>query len=231
MLFGLKAELPIFHQRSFPMRKLILVGGGGHAKSVIDVIEAGGDYQITGILDRKEKVGSQLLNYSITASDEELPQLVAADQDFLITIGQITSAKLREKLFQTISALGGNLATVISPNAYLSSYARIGIGTVVMHQALVNAGAKVGNNVIINSKALIEHDATIGDHCHIATGAVVNGGISIGNQVLIGSHATIKQGVQIADGVVVGAHAYVHRNITEAGIYTGVPARKFKNND
>ncbi|MGD1895208.1 MAG: acetyltransferase [Cyclobacteriaceae bacterium] len=210
------------------MHKLILVGGGGHAKSVIDVIETQAQYQINGIVDRPEKVNSTVLNYPIVAADSELESLNREDQYFLLTVGQLTSAQLRVQLYKRITGFGGKLATIISPLAHVSAHAQVGPGTVVMHQAIVNAGATVGRNVIINTRALVEHDATVGDHCHIATGAIINGDVFIGEGVLIGSHATIKQGVSIAKGSVIGAHTYVHQSISKPGVYAGVPARSIK---
>lgn len=207
------------------MPKLILVGGGGHAKSVIDVIEAQGVYQINGVLDKPEKVKGNVLNYPIIAAESQLESLVGEDQFFLVTIGQVASAQLRIKLYKRVSGLGGKFATIISPLAHVSTHARIGRGTVVLHHALVNAGARVGSNVIINSQALIEHDAVVGAHCHIATGAIVNGGVTIGDGVLIGSHATVKQGVSIVSDTIIGAHTYVHQDIEKSGVYVGVPAR------
>ena len=207
------------------MRKLILVGGGGHAKSVIDVIEAQGEYLINGIVDRAEKVNNTVLGYTIVAADSQLESLIKNDQYFLVTLGQLTSAKLRIELYERITGLGGKMATIVSPLARISSHAKIGQGTVVMHHALINAGARVGNNVIINTRALVEHDAAVGNHCHLATGGIVNGDVSIGDGVLIGSHATIKQGVSITSGTTIGAQAYVHQDITQAGVYVGVPAR------
>jgi len=207
------------------MRKLILVGGGGHAKSVIDVIETQNKYRIIGIVDRAEKVNTTVLNYPIIASDSEIKALIKEEQYFLLTIGQLTSAELRIKFFEQISGFGGKFATIMSPLSQVSAYAQVGSGTVVMHHAVINAGATVGSNVIINTRALVEHDAVVGNHCHIATGAIVNGDVTVGDEVLIGSHATVKQGVRIASGTIVGAHTYVHRDIVRPGVYAGVPAR------
>jgi sugar O-acyltransferase (sialic acid O-acetyltransferase NeuD family) len=207
------------------MPKLILVGGGGHAKSVIDVVENQGVYQINGIVDKPEKVNKTVLNYPIIAADSQLESLVREDQYFLLTIGQVATAQLRIKLYEQIIGLSGKFATIISPLAHVSTHARVGPGTVVLHHALVNAAATVGPNVIINSQALVEHDAVVGAHCHIATGAIVNGDVTIGDGVLIGSHATVKQGVSIASNTIIGAHAYVHQDIKRSGVYVGVPAR------
>ena len=207
------------------MNDLWLIGGGGHARSVIDVLESLPQYQIAGVVDRVEKVGEKVLDYPIVASDQELTALVKEDRLFLITVGQIKTPEVRMRLYDTLKKAGGKFATVVSPLAHCSAHAKVGDGTVVLHFALVNAGAKVGCNSIINTRAIIEHDVQIGQHCHISTGAIVNGGAQIGNGVFIGSQTTVKQELTICDNVVVGAHSYVAHDITEKGTYAGAPAR------
>ena len=218
----------MYLQRLKPMHELWLIGGGGHARSVIDVVEAQGQYQITGLVDRPEKVGEKVLNYQILASDQELKALVKENRFFLVTVGQLESPASRIRLYDELKAAGGQLVTIISPLARVSKYARIAEGTVVMHFALVNSRASIGCNCIINTRATVEHDTTLGEHCHVSTGAIVNGGVTLGRRVFVGSHATIKQEVTITHDVVIGAHSYVHQDITEAGVYTGVPARKVR---
>lgn len=175
------------------MDKLILVGGGGHCKSCIDVIEQTGKYEIVGILDKIELRNQKVLGYEIIGSDDDMEKYAQEGCSFLITVGQIRSSSIRKMLFSKLEACQANLATVISPFAIVSRHAEIGKGTIVMHHALVNADALIGENSIINSKALIEHDVTIEDHCHISTAAVVNGGSVIKEGSFFGSNAVSKE--------------------------------------
>ncbi|MDF9795200.1 sugar O-acyltransferase (sialic acid O-acetyltransferase NeuD family) [Catalinimonas alkaloidigena] len=207
-------------------KEIILIGGGGHCKSVIDVIEQEGSYTIKGIIDVAEKVGQQVSAYNIIGTEEELPEFLEASPYAVVTVGQVRDSALRIKLFERIKKAGGQLPVIISPRAYVSPRAEIGEGSVVMHAACVNAGVKVGLNAIINSQALIEHDAVVGDYCHISTAAVINGDCQVGNEVLIGSRAALRQGVKIADKVLVGMGSVVLHDILTAGIYAGVPAHK-----
>lgn len=204
---------------------IILIGGGGHCKAVIDVLEMSEDFAIAGILDKKEKIGQKLLGYDIIAADDQILQMAEDFSYFLITVGQIQSSAVRERIFNKVKEAGGMLAIVVSPLAHVSDYAHLGEGTVVMHHAMVNAGATIGCNTIINSKAMIEHDAWIGDHCHIATNAVINGDCQVGSYTFIGSNATLVQGVSIGEHIVVGAGAVVTQHLMDPGIYAGVPAR------
>lgn len=176
------------------MKKLYLIGGGGHCRSCIDVIEQEGKFQIVGIFDVADKIGETVLGYEVIDVDTNIAKYDGEDVYFLITVGQIKSPELRKKLFnQKIK-----FATVISPTAYVSKHASIDEGTIIMHQVIVNAGARVGKNCIINTKALIEHDASIEDHCHISTAAVINGGCLVGAGSFIGSNTVLKQGRVVA---------------------------------
>ena len=180
------------------MKPLILVGGGGHCKSVIDVAESAG-YTILGILDRPEEVGKRVLGYEVIGTDDEMAKY--KDQaEFVVTVGQIKSPDLRIKLHQMLDEAGCKLATVIAPTAHVSLYATVGEGTVVMHQAVVNADAKIGRGCIINTFANIEHDVEIGDYCHISTGAMINGGAQIAEGTFVGSQSVVNQMIKINRG-------------------------------
>lgn len=191
---------------------LILIGGGGHCKSCIDVIEQEDRYAITGILDKAELVGARIFDYPIIGTDEEIVAL-AENHHFLITVGQIKNPAIRLAIYAKLKEAGATIATIISPRAYLSSHARLGEGSIVMHGATINAGAAIGNNCIINSHALIEHDAVIHDHCHLATGAIINGGVEIGAGSFIGSRAMVREGVALGERVIVGGGSTVLRDI------------------
>lgn len=204
------------------IKPLILVGGGGHCKSVIEAAESAG-YQILGVLDMPEDVGKDILSTKVIGTDDDIPAYVDK-AEFVITVGFIKNPAIRIKLFNKVKEAGGKLATIIASTAYVSKYAIIGEGTVVMHKALVNANAKVGNNVILNSFSNISHDAEIGNQCHISTGAIVNGECKIGNNVFVGSQSVLANAIAIGDDIVVGAGSFVRKSIKEKGIYSGNPA-------
>lgn len=186
---------------------IILIGGGGHCKSVIDVIEQGDQFEIAGIIDTKELVGSKVLGYKILGSDEDLKDLRHRYKYALITVGQIKSPEIRIKLFKILKSFGYELPVIISPLAYVSKHARLGDGTVIMHHALVNANVIIGQNCIINTKALIEHDAIIEDNCHISTGAIINGGVHVKAGTFYGSNATCKEYAHVNGFVKAGSVA------------------------
>lgn len=203
-------------------KNLILVGGGGHCKSVIEAAESAG-YNILGVLDTPENVVKQVLAYSIIGTDDEIP-LYVDKAEFVITVGFIKNPATRIKLYNKVKEAGGKLATIIASTAHVSKYSTIGEGTVVMHQAFVNAGAHIGANCIINTFCNIEHDAQIGDQCHISTGTMVNGDCKVGDRCFIGSQSALANGITIGEDIIVGAASFVRKSISEKGIYSGNPA-------
>ena len=201
---------------------LILLGGGGHCKSVIEAAESAG-YSILGVLDMPEEVGKKILSTKVIGTDDDIPSYV--DQaEFVITVGFIKNPTTRIKLYNKVKEAGGKLAIVVASTAYVSKYAEIDEGTVVLHQAFVNAGAKVGKNVILNTATNIEHDAVIGDHCHISTGTMVNGECKVGERCFIGSQSVLANCISVGDDIIVGAGSLVRKSIKEKGIYSGNPA-------
>lgn len=184
---------------------IILVGGGGHCHSVIDVIEQENKYKIIGIIDKKELIGTKVLGYEVIACDDDLEDIFKTCKNAVVTVGQIKTNTTRVKLFNKLKNIGFNLPTIISPLAYVSKHASLDEGTVVMHQTLINANAKVGKNCIINTKALIEHDVVIEDHCHVSTASVLNGGVVVEENTFFGSNATSKESIKISGFVKAGS--------------------------
>ena len=204
------------------MRPLILIGGGGHCKSVIEVAESCGR-TIRGILDVPAEVGREVLGYPVIGTDDEIASY-ADSCEFVITVGFIKDPSLRIKLYDRVLDNGGKLATLVASTAYVSRHARLGQGTVVLHHAFVNAGAEVGVNVILNTCSNIEHGVHIGSQCHVSTGVMVNGDCRIGDNCFIGSQSVLANGVSVCNDVLVGAGSFVRKSILAPGVYSGNPA-------
>jgi sugar O-acyltransferase (sialic acid O-acetyltransferase NeuD family) len=208
------------------MEPIILIGGGGHCLSCIDVLELANMFEIVGILDTSDKVGTTLSGIKVIGTDDDIPLLVSKYKNFLITIGQIKSSEKRVRIYETVKKYGGNLPVVISPKAYISPSAFIDEGTIIMHNSLINAKAVIGKGCIINTGALVEHEVTIGDFCHISTQAIVNGQVYIGKNSFIGSNSVIANNVTLHDGIIVAAGACILKTPEKTGTYIGNPARK-----
>jgi len=190
-------------------KKIILIGGGGHCKSCIDVIEQTKKFEIIGIIDLAEKVGQAILGYPIIGTDEQTLSFKNKADFFLLTIGQIGLPKRRKNIFEELKKEGCLFATVISPLAYVSNHADIKEGSIIMHHAIINANAVIGENCIINTKALVEHDAEIGNNCHVSTASIINGGVTLGDDSFYGSGAVCKEYLKIKKESFIKANSIV----------------------
>lgn len=183
--------------RTLDKKGIYVVGAGGHASSVVDVIGQEGRFSVSGLFE------------CVPSEVGKLPIFPY----WFITVGQIKTPDIRIGLFDAMIARGFKFPTIVSPRGYVSHMATVGDGTIVMHGALVNSKAQVGKNCILNTNSLIEHNCVIGDHCHISTGAILNGGVKVGMGTFIGSGALIKEGVTIGERKVIGMGEIVRRDI------------------
>ncbi len=174
------------------MEKIILIGGGGHCKSCIDVLKKINKFKIIGIIDNKIKINTKVLNYKIISNDKDLPLLRKKYKNALITVGQIKSPKTRIKLFNLLQKYKFNMPAIISKSCSLYKDSSIDKGTIIMNNSHIGPDVVIGKNCIINNKSLIEHDCKIGDHSHISTGAIINGTVKIGRGTFIGSGTLFK---------------------------------------
>lgn len=193
--------------------QLLLVGGGGHCRAVIDVLEQA-HISIAGIVHGQECAMEAMLGYPALGRDAELTALRTQFSHALVTVGQIKSPRIRQKLFASLRALHFDLPTIISPQAHVSPHAQLGQGTVIMHKAIVNACTQIGQNCIINTGAIIEHDAVIADHCHIAVGAIICGGAHIAEGTFVGAGSVVRENVRIAENCVIGCGSCITQDIS-----------------
>jgi sugar O-acyltransferase (sialic acid O-acetyltransferase NeuD family) len=187
------------------MKPLLLIGCGGHARSLIELIESAADWRIHGLVGLPEQVGSRVLGYPVIGCDADLPALRAECLAAVLAIGQLTDPAPRQRLAAELEQLGFEFPILVSPHAIVSRNAQLGPGTTVGHSVIVNSAAVVGDHCILNSGALIEHDVQIGDYCHISTGSLVNGGVRLGSGSFIGSGAMLREGLELPPFTVIGA--------------------------
>lgn len=207
-------------------KNIVLIGGGGHCKSCIDVVESTNLYNIIGVLDLPSELGKKVLNYKVVGDDDDYEKFKQQNCSFIITAGQIKSSKLRSVIFKKLKTINAEIETIIASTATVSKNSKLGVGSIVMHHAFVNAGAEIGENCIINSASVIEHDVLIKNNSHISTNAVVNGDCIVGSDVFVGSNSCLSHGVEVCDGIIIGAGSLVLKTILEAGTYVGNPAKK-----
>ncbi|MBI4513599.1 MAG: NeuD/PglB/VioB family sugar acetyltransferase [Gemmatimonadetes bacterium] len=207
--------------------RCVVLGGGGHARVVIDAIQASGEATTVAILDAdRSRWGTELQGVPITGGDDQLAAVLASGvTHFVVGIGSVRDTGPRRRLFERASACGLTALLVRHPSAVSSPWARMGGGSVLLANAVVNAGATVGENVIVNTGAIVEHDCLIGDHVHIATGARLASGVRVGMGAHVGAGAVVRQQIVIGEEAVVGAGAVVVRDVAPRTVVVGVPAR------
>ena len=200
------------------MKKLIIIGAGGHGRVVADIAESLGIYNEIAFLD--DDLSKDVSPYKVVGRIDRFSDYVSGC-DFMVAVG---SNSFRRELINRLSENGANLVSLVHKNAVVGSGVEIGLGTVVMAGAVINNRAKLGNGVIVNTCASVDHDCVIGDFCHISVGVHIAGTVNIGNEVFVCAGATVINNVDICGGCVIGAGAVVIKNIETAGTYLGVPA-------
>ncbi|MBB6623578.1 acetyltransferase [Clostridium gasigenes] len=209
------------------LEKIILIGAGGHCKSVMDSIRD--KFEIACILD-PSKIGEIIMGTMVVGSDNMLKELYYKGiTNAFISIGSIGNTTTRRKIYKNLQLIGFKYPSIIDKSANVSIYSKLGEGIFIGKGAVVNAGAEIGDFSIINTKAIIEHDCNVGKFVHVATAAVVCGGVNIGDDSNIGTNATILQGINIGKNVMVGAGSVVLKNLTNSIRVAGNPAKEFKN--
>ena len=188
------------------MEDIVLVGFGGHAKSVADCIEREGKYHILGYTDLQEAESQ----YSYLGTDDKLQAIFDGGvKNAAIGIGYMGKGAVRQHLYVKLKEIGYTLPVISDPSAILSSTAVIGEGTFIGKCAVVNAEANIGKMAIINAKALVEHECAVGDYSHVAVGAVLCGQVKVGEAAFIGANATVIQCREVKGGTIVPAGATV----------------------
>jgi sugar O-acyltransferase (sialic acid O-acetyltransferase NeuD family) len=212
------------------MVELVLLGGGGHCKSVIELIRSIDHFLIHGILDPSFNPDHHqaVMGVPIIGNDNDITMHCKLGRQFVITVGQIKNAAIRQKLYEQVIASGGQLPVLIAPTAHVSEKSELKDGTIVLHHALVNCDSMIGKACIINSGSIIEHECHVGDFCHLAPRTTISGAVLIGNNSFVGAGTVVTQGVKLGKNVLVGAGALVLKNVPDNQIWIGNPASPMK---
>ncbi|WP_414838647.1 acetyltransferase [Carnobacterium sp. TMP28] len=209
------------------MKKLLLIGGGGHCKSIIDSLNQSTEYDIIGILDTPNKLGTLISGIKVIGVDSEMQSWFDKGIEFaFIALGSTGDTQLRQKLYEKAYLIGFKFPIINDPTALISANARIGEGTFIGKGTIINTAVQIGKNAIINSGAIVEHDSTIGDYCHLAPGATLSGNVSIGNHTHVGTNATVIQGIEIGEQSIIGAGSVVIRKIRSGSVAYGNPCKE-----
>lgn len=207
--------------------KLLLIGGGGHCKSVLDSLYQINDYEDIGIIDAKNKVGETVLDTHIVGTDQDLELLFESGyKKAFITIGGIGDPEIRMKLTAQAKKIGFDFPNIIDPSAVVSLYSELTNGIFVGKKAVINAGTYVGEGAIVNSSSTIEHDCYVEAFSHIAPGSILCGGVRIERETYIGAHSVIKQQVTVGSNTTIGMGSNVLRDVPSNILAYGSPCKE-----
>lgn len=187
------------------MKKIVLIGAGGHAKSCLEVINSKKEFKVNFLIDRKYKVNSDI---KTVLESDFIKKNSLNRKNIHISVGQLKDGRKRKKIYEFYKSKGCTFPVVKSSSCYISKKSTIGEGTIIMHKVLININVKIGKNCIINSGSIVEHDAVIGDNVHIAPGAIILGGCHISNNSFIGSGSIIKQNTTIRENSILSSVKY-----------------------
>lgn len=207
--------------------RVIIVGGGGHAKMCIDVIRQQQVLQIAGILDDGIEEGEEILGVAVLGPLTRLEELREQGIAFAINgIGAVTNHPFRSEVFERIKNAGFALPNIVHPNATVEPSAMLGEGNQIMAGAIVGSAVEIGDNCIINSGSVVSHDSVLGSNVHVAPGALLAGGVTVGDDTLIGMGATVFLGVNIGARVVVVNGQHVFNDVKSNRVVGGEPRER-----
>ncbi len=195
-------------------QRMIVYGGGGHGKSVIEAIRAMGTHEVIGIVDDGLAKGTQVLGLPVLGGAEELPGLLAQGIRLAANaVGGIGDARSRVRVFHRLIEAGFAFPAVVHPTAVVEPSARLSPGVQIMPHAYVGSEAEIGFGAIVNTSAVVSHDCWLGAYANVSPGALLAGGARLGESALVGMGVTVNLGVTIGDGARVGNSAVVKKDV------------------
>lgn len=205
------------------MKKLLLLGGGGHCKSVLDTLFALSEFDQIGIVDAAEQT---VLGVSVVGTDEDLPRLKEQGWQYaFVSVGSVGNTALRRQLYRKIQEFGFHIPTIVDPTAMVAKESVLKEGCFVGKQAIINADSCIGTCAIINSGAIVEHEVRIGDFTHISPGAVLCGQVKVGNDSHIGAGSVVKQQIVVGNNTIIGIGSVVVKDMGDRVKAWGNPCR------
>lgn len=213
------------------IKNILLIGGGGHCKSVLDSLLLSGEYSNMGIIDRKDKMGETMMGIKVVGSDDDLLELFQEGYTHaFITIGSIGNPDLRISLYNRVKEVGFLIPTIIDPSAKVSLFSTIGEGVFIGKNAVINSCVVIDKCAIVNSGSIVEHDCQIAPFAHIAPGVVLGGDVKIGENSHVGINSGVKQGVSIGKNTIIGLGSMVNKDIKDNTVAYGNPCKEMREN-
>lgn len=208
----------VSREYEFDPTAIIVYGGGGHGKSLIDLIYSLSVYRIVGIVDDAEdgQIEESIMGIPVLGGADVLPELHAQGvRQAINAVGGIGNVKVRVKVFEHLARAGFTCPTVVHPTAFVESSVSLSAGVQVFPKVYVGSDTKVGFGTIVNSGAIVSHDCLLGDYVNISPGAILAGAVKIGRGSLVGMGVTVNLAVTIGSGVRIGNGATIKRDVPD----------------
>jgi sugar O-acyltransferase (sialic acid O-acetyltransferase NeuD family) len=203
----------------FDPTAILIYGGGGHGKSLIDLLRALGVYRIAGLVDDGLEPGEIILGVPVLGGADILPELRSRGVRMAVNaVGGIGDVAVRVKVFQRLAEAGYTCPAVAHPSALIEPSAALSAGVQVFPLAYVGSDARIGFGTIVNTGSILSHDCILGDYVNISPGAILAGAVQVGSGALIGMGVTINLEVRIGGGARIGNGATVKADVPEKGI-------------
>jgi len=203
------------------MKRLLVVGAGGHAAACLDIIDQAREFMVKGLIDPAFFPGTERFGYSVLGGDEVLGEFRRDCDSAFVAIGQIKTTENRRHVASQLTALDFNFPVIKAPSARVSVRTSIDKGGIIMNGAVIGPDVEVGAMSIINNQALIDHGTRLGNFVHVSTGSIVNGDCVVGDDCFLGSGSILVQGVKVGPRCFVAAGSVVRHDLAADTVYRG----------
>jgi len=203
------------------MKRLLVVGAGGHAAACLDIIDRAREFAVKGLIDPAFVPGTERFGHLVLGGDDVLGEFRRDCDSAFVAIGQIKTTVDRRRVAGQLNALDFDFPVIKAPSAQVSVRTSIDKGGIIMNGAIIGPDVEVGAMSIINNQALIDHGTRLGNFVHVSTGSIVNGDCVVGDDCFLGSGSVIVQGVKIGSRCIVAAGAVVRHDLAADSVFRG----------
>lgn len=198
---------------------VIIYGGGGHGKAVIDLLRAAGGYTLVGVIDDGRQPGETVLDTAVIGGEAALAPVAAAGCKLALNaVGGIGAMSSRIAVFERLQAAGFEWPTLVHPSAVVEPSVQLANGVQVFPHAYIGSDVQIGKGVIINTGAIVSHDCVLADYANLAPGSILAGGVHIGEGTLVGMGVTVNLNVKVGAMARIGNGATVKADVPDGGV-------------
>ena len=207
-------------------QKIILIGGGGHALSCIDIINQNKNFDLIGFFDHDIKK-KKILNYNnLFLTNPDINSFQTETNFLIMGIGFINNSKDRDKLINEFNEKNFDFVELRSKSSIISNFSEIGQSVQIFNNVIINTGSFIGDHSILNNSCLIEHNCYVGKNVHISTGAILNGDVHVGDNTFIGSGAIINNSIKIGKNCIIPSGSVIRKDIPDNSLYINSSQQK-----